>query len=881
MRPSLPSWLTALSAQTDLPADWSVDRSQVAKVPAPLHLTAPIGQIVTPFQNELSRQALDLYREGRFADATERAEAAWKALGDKPGADRTLLAFLVAQLRMAAGDKPGAIAAARVAVTHPSLGPAALRFLCARADEQGLSTVVLALSKDRDEPALHLLRAKAFRRNGQLPDAQAELDRVQVPKGSGLFLRVLGERMRLQHARGREDEAVAIARELLDHTKSAQAEEAVDFLVGSSDAVWQQRLAQRPGDGPAVLDALVYAAQRRRYPRVIPAFELLAQDKHATQAVRCHAKSWLARAHDRKAELEPSVPIYEDLAKGCDGQDVRELRVDEDPLLPGQVAYRHGRALLLLGKADGLTLLKRALDAGLAGPDAEDARTLVMLGKSPDALALFKQHGTAAAQDYAERDIVDVVAWRFAMERMVAGKWKEALPILDRQVALRDQDAPGPDARFDDRDWARGRADYFAGRALQALGKATEAEQRWRRVVQRHPLAYYATMAQAQLQASGAEPPDLAASSVEPCGPQQAAGRIDDQGVQRARLLGLLGWHDEAADELDALGLDRDVAAEQRWTAGDPGGAWTRAALDAEAGRWVSSHATGRDLLRKYATSYPTDANREAWKLAYPQAFRTLIENAAQEFKLHPSIVWAICRSESGFNPRVESHAAAIGLLQLILPTAQAMAKPLGLTADAQTLRQPAVNVRLGARYLKALLDRFDREAQMAAGYNAGGGAVGRWRKQRGEWPMDLFVEAIPFRETRDYAKRVLSTIAVYRNLYDGETLHAFGLSQKPVPVQDEAPTEPSSTAQGRAANQVKGAHKSAAPVRIAQVEGKGHASAQSAKAKIPAKAARPVRHTRAIKATPPTAHAHAAPPPSRTRIAARDVKPVKPRRHR
>jgi hypothetical protein len=218
---------------------------------------------------------------------------------------------------------------------------------------------------------------------------------------------------------------------------------------------------------------------------------------------------------------------------------------------------------------------------------------------------------------------------------------------------------------------------------------------------------------------------------------------------------------------------------------------WTRAALDDEAGRWTAAHALGRDQLRRFAATYPSDATRLAWQLAYPRAFASLMDAAAQEFGLHRSVVYAIGRSESGFNPRVESHANAIGLLQLIVPTAQEMAKPLGLQGDAQSLRQPAVNVRLGARYLRKLLDRFEREAQMAAGYNAGGGAVGRWRKVRGDWPLDLFVEAVPFRETRDYAKRVLSAIAVYRNLYDGEPLHAFGLVQKPVPVADEAPTEP------------------------------------------------------------------------------------------
>jgi soluble lytic murein transglycosylase len=119
------------------------------------------------------------------------------------------------------------------------------------------------------------------------------------------------------------------------------------------------------------------------------------------------------------------------------------------------------------------------------------------------------------------------------------------------------------------------------------------------------------------------------------------------------------------------------------------------------------------------------------------------------------------------------------------------MAKPLGLTATPQTLREPAVNTRLGARYLGKLFERFEREAQMAAGYNAGGGAVGRWRKQRGTWPLDLFVETIPFRETRDYAKRVQSAIAVYQHLYAGKAMPLFALDQKALPAAEEPATEP------------------------------------------------------------------------------------------
>ncbi|MSP91904.1 MAG: lytic transglycosylase domain-containing protein [Myxococcales bacterium] len=728
-----------------------------------------------------------------------------------------MFAFLLAQLRSATGDRDGAIVAARVATQHRTFGLHALRWLAARADEQGLSGVVAGLLAGRTDPAARVLLARAARRSGDVEAAARHLDAltwaedaartggggapsqtVSVPRNSALARRAVLERMRVQHAAGHASEAAATAASLIA-AKSIQAEEAVDFLLGPSDPAWQQRLTRQPADAAAVLDALIYTAQRRRYERATPALELLAEFPGIAQGVRCHARSWAARTHDRRGAFAKSLVHYSELAKGCaSSPDTARLRVDEGGLGSGELAWRTGRALALSGQPDAAAHVQRALDIGLKGLDADDARTLLMaLAVAADAPRWVAQYGPSTAQDYAERDIVDVVVWRLAQERIVAGRWSDALPLLDRLAAVRDRDAPPgsgdawpPGLRFDDRDWARGRADYFAGRALQALGKPEAAQARWARVIERHPLTWFAELARAQFAAMGAVPPaprpDLDAFA----GPRDLETTLRGPAVQRARRLGQLGWHDEATDELDLAGLAGDPAVE-RWAAGDPGGVWTRAALDDEAGRWTASHSVGRDAARRFARNVPSAANRLAWELAYPRAFRTLMDAAAQEAGLRPAVLYAIGRSESGFNPRVESHAHAIGLLQLILPTAQAMAKTLGLQADAQTLRQPAVNVRLGARYLRSLHDRFERDAQMAAGYNAGGGAVGRWRKQRGEWPMDLFVEAIPFRETRDYAKRVVASIAVYRTLYDAAPPDVAALTQKPVPVGDEPVTEP------------------------------------------------------------------------------------------
>lgn len=822
--PPLDRWAASLgvAGAAPLPADWTLERAAPVAPSAPA-LTQPLGELPAPFAHAGALQAWQLYREGRGPQALQQAEIAWKSLkstadaprqeGESAGnspTDRTRLALLLTQLRWSAGDRSGALQAARVAVGDPALGVAALRWVTTRADEAGLSSVVMTLASDRDDPALRLLRAKAMRRNGQVQAAQEVLASLAPPTGIALWRRWMLERVRTLQAAGQDEQALATARELLRKAgKSAQSEELVDLVLGASEAVWQKRLLARPQDAPLVLDALIYSAQRRRYDKAIPGLEALAQLKGVEAAVQCHARSWAARCHDRRAAFAKAIPHYVELAKSCDGPEVAALKVDEDSLTPAEIAFRHGRALAIQGKAEGAPLLEKALKAAKSGPgalnpiDADDAQTLLTVLRAADGPVVLEKQGVIAAMDYAEKDIIDVAAWRVAQERLVAKRWKDALELLNRLAEVRDRDeAPVPrqgepsvaDARYDDRDWGRGRADYFAGRALAELGKAEEAKQRWVRVLRRHPLSYYAGMSLAQLQQRG--PVDAAWLRAAPAvesGPQVDEHLLNDARVQRARLLGQLGWHDEAGEELDSAGIGKDLGPEQRWAPGDPGKLWSRGALDGEAGRWVTSHLIGRDSLRAFATSYPNDLNREAWKIAYPRGFAALMDKAAAEFGMHPSVLYAICRSESGFNPRIESHAHAIGLLQLILPTAQAMAKGLDVEATVETLRQPAVNVRLGARYLSKLYGRFEREQQMAAGYNAGGGAVGRWRKQRGDWPLDLFVEAIPFRETRDYAKRVTSAIATYRVLFHDEEMYALALTQKPVPGGEETPTEPPS----------------------------------------------------------------------------------------
>jgi soluble lytic murein transglycosylase len=159
-----------------------------------------------------------------------------------------------------------------------------------------------------------------------------------------------------------------------------------------------------------------------------------------------------------------------------------------------------------------------------------------------------------------------------------------------------------------------------------------------------------------------------------------------------------------------------------------------------------------------------------------------VVEASSRAFGLDPSFAWAIMRRESAFDPRVESPARAVGLMQMLTPTAQKVAGLLGAASlpDAAALRRPEVEVPLAVWYLAELAGRFDHAALTAAAYNAGPRNLEPWLEKSGALPFDEFVEAIPFRETRQYVKSVVGDYLAYRALY--------GATPSPLPVGTKLP---------------------------------------------------------------------------------------------
>jgi soluble lytic murein transglycosylase len=154
------------------------------------------------------------------------------------------------------------------------------------------------------------------------------------------------------------------------------------------------------------------------------------------------------------------------------------------------------------------------------------------------------------------------------------------------------------------------------------------------------------------------------------------------------------------------------------------------------------------------------------WTAGYPLAYTGPVSQNSVVNDLSEALVYALIRAESGFSPAVRSHAGAIGLMQLMPDTAKATIHEKG-QFNPLRLTVPEFNIKVGTKHLRDLLKGYDGDAVYAiAAYNAGAGAVERWRRSMKGLKKDEFIESIPYQETRDYVKKVYASAATYRQLY-------------------------------------------------------------------------------------------------------------------
>ena len=162
------------------------------------------------------------------------------------------------------------------------------------------------------------------------------------------------------------------------------------------------------------------------------------------------------------------------------------------------------------------------------------------------------------------------------------------------------------------------------------------------------------------------------------------------------------------------------------------------------------------------------DTQKPIWELAYPLHYSQYVFSESAKYKdINPFLVFALIRQESLFDSNARSVSDASGLMQLIYPTAKIVSGELGLNLRSkEVLYEPKVNIKIGEQYLNSLVEMFDSPVFAVASYNAGPNAVKRWKQNFPPNDIDLFIENIPYEETKNYVKRVFSNYWTYLYIY-------------------------------------------------------------------------------------------------------------------
>lgn len=599
------------------------------------------------------------------------------------------------------------------------------------------------------------VRARALREAGRVEAARAayremlgDSDEDEVPVG------LLGL-ARIEADGGQAARAVPLLRridvEFPAHWTAGHARREAEALVASDRRLkkaWADRSAEEEiARAERLLD-------RHRNEMVIDALTPLTASK-LEGALLCRHRYALGRALRKRRKWKTARPLLEEAVVACDAAG--------HALAPWA---RH-----LAGKAaERLSFETEAADHYRAQMDkhpehrlADDGGYYVVrhLVDDEDDLEAARALVGELVQRFPAGDMMPDTVFFVAQQYMLAGEWKAAGEVLALDDGLEPQD-------FDHR--SAGRTLYWRARIADETGDRKAAVEGYRAALSTWPLSWYAILAYSRLREMDRKRADRwareALSTVEP-GPSLPAGTVEEWRLdvphdalgpawERARLLARMGLADEARAAFAESGLDDR-----------PDGQWLEAWVLDRAGAYNFSHDILRRKLSFFRRFAPHGTLRKHWRLAFPDPFERLVKAAAKDAGIDHHFVWGVIREESGFNARVESFANAVGLMQLILPTAQRMAKKSEGRITRARLTDPDLNVKLGARYLAHVGD--SNRAVMPlwpAGYNAGGGALKRWLKARGHLPLDLFVETIPFNEARGYTKRVVSSWATFRFLY-------------------------------------------------------------------------------------------------------------------
>lgn len=509
----------------------------------------------------------------------------------------------------------------------------------------------------------------------------------------------------------------------------------------------EQRLTDPDGLSAAVKVARAeQLIEAHRNAQGLALVEPLLEALTLPEPLACRAHFAAGKAH-RKLRAHPkAVSVLSAVVKQCDEPDLR------------------AKALYTLGFSQSVTALESAVATyetlAASFPDhplADDALFFAADARMRSG-DLDGAHDRLAelAERYPTSDMGADGLFKLFWLRRAQGDRAGALTVLDE---IEERFGPLEDSHELER------ARYWRARLLEEQGERGAAWAVLAANAAEHPATFYGLLSRERAEAlvptkARALQRSVSASvRIDDVFPLAAGAMADDLQFRSAVELLRLGFGELVP--MEVLGIERSRLP--------PESLRLLVVMLAMAGEERPAHGMARLWLRRDLSGPISRKTRLVWEIAYPKAFRELVEASSLEAdELDPDLLQALMREESALDPKALSWAGALGLCQLMPYTAAEVAAQLKLPRPSTAaLLEPELNVKLGARYLSDLLIRFEGVKPFAiASYNAGPGAVGRWRRELPTDDLAAWVEQIPLQETRNYVKRVLRSYNTYKLLY-------------------------------------------------------------------------------------------------------------------
>ena len=342
--------------------------------------------------------------------------------------------------------------------------------------------------------------------------------------------------------------------------------------------------------------------------------------------------------------------------------------------------------------------------------------------------------------------------WKVAWLSLRQGRTAEAKSGFEQQIGLYPASAEVPAAL------------YWRGRLAEEDKDPATARAYYQKVSERFRNFYYGELARRRLHEikSDVEIPHLALLDRVPAMSSGASVTASDPPTdnlryQKAQVLQNGALLDFAVRELQAAGSED----QGNWVATET------AKLYEDAGRYDGAIQVFKRAVPNYfAVDLPT-LPRLYWEALFPKPYWSDLKKFSSQNGLDPYLVASLIRQESEFNPGAVSRANALGLMQLLPKVGSSVAREEKLSHFAPPqLFTPEVNLQLGTRYFREMVDKFGAFEYALAAYNAGSNRVDDWLGQGKYRDPQEFVESIPFTETREYVQAILRNANVYRQLY-------------------------------------------------------------------------------------------------------------------